>query len=116
MAKILPLAIAIMLIVASGCSKDTVNNASKDVQHDVNVVAKDVKPKAQELDLGARVTAALTANANLPKTIRVDASPTGVRLKGTVTTATQKHLAGEVAKQTLAPTDTVDNELVVKAK
>jgi len=126
MSKIVPILAAVMLVITCGCSQQSVNSANKDVQHDVSTVStdaqkgmatvsKDVKPKAQELDLGARVTTALDANANLPQTIRVDASPTGVRLKGTVTSAKQKHLAGEIAKQTLPQGDTVTNDLTVAA-
>jgi len=75
----------------------------------------EAKPQLDKLDLGARVTAALNANANLPHTIRVDADTTGVRLRGTVNDAHQKALAGKVAQQTLPAGKVVKNELTVKA-
>lgn len=107
--------VAVAIVCAAGCSDQTIDSANKDVQRDVNTIATQAKPKLAALDIGARVTAALTANSNLPHTIRVDASPNGVRLSGTVHTANQKHLAGEIAKQTIKPDQHVDNELQVNA-
>lgn len=107
--------------LACGCSQQTVNSAQNDTKHNIAVVdqqakklAEDAKPQLDKLDYGARVTAALTSNANLHGThIRVDADTNGVRLKGTVKTAEQKALAGKVAAQTLPPGKTVENDLVV---
>jgi len=112
----------ISLLWAAGCSQQTIDNANKDASHDINVAGQklkqlgdEAKPQLDKLDLGARVTAALNANANLPHTIRVDADTTGVRLRGTVNDAHQKALAGKVAQQTLPAGKVVKNELTVKA-
>jgi osmotically-inducible protein OsmY len=106
----------------SGCSHQTVQSANKDISHDVGVagqelknVGAEAKPQLDKLDLGARVTAALRANANLPNTIRVDADTNGVRLRGTVQNAKQKTLAGQIAQQTLPAGKAVQNQLTVKA-
>lgn len=107
----------------AGCSQQTLNSAQKDTAHNVAVVnkkadelAKQAKPELNKLDLGARVTAAIAANENLRGTaIRVDASPNGVTLRGSVKTAAQKTLAERVARDTLGPSKTVTNELQVKA-
>lgn len=107
----------------AGCSQQTINSAQKDTQHNVAVVnkkadelAKQAKPELNKLDLGARVTAAIAANQNLRGTaIRVDASPNGVTLRGSVKTAAQKTLAERVARDTLGPGKTVTDELQVKA-
>ena len=106
----------------AGCSQQTVQNADKDISHDVGVagqelkkVGQEAKPQMEKLDLGARVTAALKANANLPDTIRVDADTNGVRLRGTVQNPQQKALAGKIAQQTLPAGKTVENQLTVKA-
>jgi len=125
--------LALISLLWSGCSQQTINSANKDASHDLNVagqelkkvgaeakpaldkLGKEVKPQADKLDLGARVTAALNSNANLPHTIRVDADTTGVRLRGNVKDAHQKALAGKVAQQTLPDGKTVRNELTVKA-
>jgi len=113
MRRISPWWAAVVLVLGAGCSQSTINSADNDIQHDVGRVTRKAQPKLEELDLGARVTAAIQANANLPRTIRADASPTGVRLKGDVQTAKQKRLAGEIAKQTLKPGENVDNQLKV---
>lgn len=125
--------LALVTVLWTGCSQQTINSANKDASHDIsvagNVVKKigdevkpavkkldaEAKPQVDKLDLGARVTAALQSNANLPHTIRVDADTTGVRLRGTVNDAHQKALAGKVAQQTLPAGKTVSNELTVKA-
>src|SRR4051794_18671234 len=98
---------AAFAVLGSGCSQQTINSASKDVSHNIQAANREVsklgaqaKPQLNKLDLGARVTAALRANANLPRTIRVDASVTGVRLRGAVHNADQKALAGKVARET----------------
>jgi len=113
---------ALISLLWSGCSQQTINAVNKDASHDIHVagqelrkVGDEAKPQLDKLDLGARVTAALNANANLPHTIRVDADTTGVRLRGTVNDAHQKALAGKVAQQTLPAGKIVRNELTVKA-
>ena len=109
-------------VILSGCSQQSVQSTSNDISNGLQTanteakkVGQDVAPSLKKLDLGTRVTTALRANANLPDTIRVDASTTGVRLKGTVKTAEQKTLAGKVAKSTLPSGKSVDNELTVKS-
>ena len=114
-------AACIVAVAGAGCSQQTVNSAQQDAQHNLKVVdqqakklADEAKPQVDKLDLGARVSAALTSNANLRGAhIRVDASTTGVRLKGTVKSPEQKTLAGHVAKETLPAGKTVDNQLTV---
>ena len=114
--------LAVMTTLAAGCSQQTISSAQQDAKHDVAVVdqkaavvAQQIKPETQKLDLGGSVTTALQVNPNLPHTIRVDASPNGVRLRGYVHTAAQKHLAEQIAKQTVPAGKTVTNELAVKA-
>ena len=120
--KRLSFAVLVLLLSAAGCSQNTINSAAKDTQHNVAVLNKEVnraaqqaKPELNALDSGARVTAALGANANIPQTIRVDADKNGgVRLRGTVKTAQQKQLAENIAKQTLPAGKPVNDELTVK--
>ena len=108
--------------MAAGCSQKTIQSADKDTQHNIQALnqtvtqaAKNARPQLKKLDLGARVTAAITANQNLDGTaIRVDASTNGVRLRGTVKTTAQKALAGRVAQDTIGAGKTVTNELSVK--
>ena len=107
-------------LIISGCSSQSVQQTSNDISKglqsantEAKKVGQEVKPSLQKLDLGGRVTTALRANANLPDTIRVDASTTGVRLRGHVATAEQKSLASKIAKGTLPPGKSVDNELQV---
>ena len=114
--------IAACAVVLGGCSQQAVQSTSNDISNGLQSannaakqVGQEVQPSLQKLDLGGRVTAALQANANLPHTIRVDASTNGVRLRGSVKTADQKALAGKVAKSTLPPGKSVDNELTVKS-
>ncbi len=110
------------LLFSAGCSQQTINSADKDTQHNIAVVnkqvdriAKKAKPQLKKLDLGARVTTAIAANQNLAGTdIRVDADTNGVSLRGTVKTAAQKTLAGQVARDTLGPGKTVTNALSVQ--
>jgi osmotically-inducible protein OsmY len=96
-------------------TSNDISNGLQSANNAAKQVGQEVQPSLQKLDLGGRVTAALQANANLPHTIRVDASTTGVRLRGSVKTADQKALAGKVAKSTLPPGKSVDNELTVKS-
>jgi len=130
-AFIVGFAAAAMAATMSGCSQQTMNQAQQDMKHDVAVanqkaneaaqqlrpeaqkLQQKIQPQAQKLDLGARVTAALAVNANLPHTIRVDASTDGVRLRGKVKTAQQKQLAGQIAQQTVPAGKKVQNQLVV---
>jgi len=109
-------------LLLGGCSQQSVQRTSNDISNGLQTannaatkVSKEVSPSLKKLDLGARVTAALRANANLPDTIRVDAGTDGVRLKGTVDTKAQKTLAGNVAKATLPAGKSVDNELTIKS-
>ena len=115
--------VALLLITSislSGCSQETIESASRDVARNTEIVAREAKraerkarPQLTKLQLGARVTAALRANENLPKTIRVDADENGVKLRGTVKTPAQKALAGRIARDTLKEDKTVLNELKV---
>ena len=107
--------------LSAGCSQSTINGAEHDTQHNAAVVqhaadqaVKDAKPQLDKLGLGARVTAAIQANANLPKTIRVDAGDGGVKLRGKVQTAKQKALAGRIAADTLPAGKSVENDLTVE--
>ncbi|MGO8672244.1 MAG: BON domain-containing protein [Capsulimonadaceae bacterium] len=104
----------------AGCSAKSEQTTSQNVSRGVSAVGQEAnrivvqaKPALTELGLGARVTTALRANANLPDTIRVDAGVGGVRLRGQVFSMHQKALAGRVAKQTVPAGITVSNQLVV---
>ena len=115
--------LAALAFALSGCSQQTLSSAGQDAQRDAAIantkaqqIARDARPQLHKLDLGARVTAALHANANLPPTIRVDAGDNGVRLRGTVQTRAQKKLAGRIAAETLAPGQTVNNALTVQGE
>ncbi len=113
----------ISALFVSGCSQQTISSANSDANHDaaavhqaVNNAAQQAKPKLDAAGLGLRVNTAIAANQNLPhNSIRVDATATGVRLRGTVKTEQQKQLAGQVATDTLGPDKSVDNELTVSA-
>jgi len=120
------------IAVVSGCSPETVKSATHDAQQDTTIaireakrverqarpvlreVGKRVGPDLKKLDLGARATAALKLNRNLPPTIRVDASETGIRLRGTVHTLTEKRLAERVVRDTLPPGAHLSNELEIR--
>jgi len=117
------LVLSVGIIALSGCSPQTVESASRDVARNTEIVAREAKraerkarPQLNKLQLGAKVTAALVANENLPKTIRVDADENGVKLRGTVKTQAQKDMAGRIARDTLKEDKTVLNELKVKAE
>ena len=104
----------------AGCSQETLDSASRDVKKDAAIVDRETqraerkaRPQLQKLGLGARVTAALKANQNLPGTIRVDAGEDGVFLRGKVKTEAQKNLAGRIARDTLAADKSVTNDLEV---
>ena len=112
---------ALLLEAAAGCSQETLNSAQKDaaknteiVQREANRAERKARPQMNRLKMGARVTAALQANEKLPRSIRVDASDTGVRLRGTVDTAAQKERAGRIARDTLSEDRSVSNELEVR--
>lgn len=115
-------AAALLLTVGSvGCSPETVQSASRDAQKNAAVVQREAqraerkaRPQFQKANLGGRVLAALLANQNLPHTIRVDASETGVKLRGSVKTSEQKKLAERIARDTLQSGKTVQNDLVVE--
>lgn len=111
-------------LLGTGCSQQTIDSANKDAQHNITVadqkakeLADAAKPQLKKLDMAAPVTAAITTNPNLHGTeIRVDGAANGVRLKGTVKTAQQKQLAGEIARNTLKPGQTVENDLAVQGQ
>jgi len=113
-------ALAVGSLILAGCSQSTIKSAETDTHNNLatakaetNSIEARIDPDAQKLGLGARVTAALCANSNLPRTIRVDASPNAVRLKGAVQTQAQKTLAGQVAQETVPTGDTVTNAITV---
>ncbi|MBC7807345.1 MAG: BON domain-containing protein [Akkermansiaceae bacterium] len=119
------------LFTTAGCSPETVTSATKDVQRNTEIVEreanrvekkarpaiaaakKQVEPGLQKLDLGARATAALKLNRNLPQTIRVDADTDGIRLRGSVRTKEEKALAERIARDTLPADAKLRNELEV---
>ena len=125
-------AAALLFLATGGCSRQTIENAAQDTARNavvvereakraerklrptVNKVGREIKPALSKAGLGLRVKTALTASERLPKTIRVDADASGVRLVGTVRTPEQKALAGRIAAQTLGEGKTVRNELQVK--
>jgi osmotically-inducible protein OsmY len=121
-----------VLIVAGGCSRQTLEGAAQDTARNVQTaergareaertlrphvakLQKEVKPALTKAEMGLRVKTALTASEKLPKTIRVDADETGVRLRGRVRTRAEKVLAGRIAEQTLGEGKTVRNQIEVK--
>lgn len=110
-------------LLASGCSQNTIDGAAHDTQRNAAIVQRETnravnkaKPQLGKLGLGARVTAAIQANANLPKSIRVDAGDDGVKLRGNVQTEKQKALAGRIAADTLPEGKTVQNDLTVSGR
>ena len=112
------LALLTTALSLAGCSQQTLDSAQHDAQQDAAVVnretqraAKNAKPQLSKLHLGARVTAALQS-ADIHG-IRVDADTNGVSLHGTVDTAAQKARAGRIARDTLGPEKTVDNQVQV---
>ena len=125
-------ALVCVAFALAGCSPETVQNVTKDTQRNVAIAEresnrvekqlrpaiteakKQVAPTLQKLDLGGRATAALKLNRDLPSTIRVDADTNGIRLRGTVRTATEKVLAERIARDTLPKDATLRNELEVK--
>jgi osmotically-inducible protein OsmY len=107
---------------AVGCSQQTIDSATRDTAQNAQIAAREVErarkkaePQLKQLEVGARVTAALKANENLPLSIRVDADPDamGVKLRGTVKTEAQKTLAEKIARETLGPGKRVQNDLKV---
>ena len=107
---------------AIGCSQQTIESATRDTARNAQIAAREVErarkkaePQLKQLEIGARVTAALKANENLPLTIRVDADPDaqGVKLRGTVKTEAQKTLAEKIARETIGPGKRVQNDLKV---
>lgn len=109
------------IALLSGCSQETLNSAARDAQKDAAIVQREAnraekkaRPQLNKLSLGARVTAALKANQNLPSTIRVDADEDGVKLRGSVRTEAEKKLAERIARDTLSADKKVQNDLEVK--
>jgi osmotically-inducible protein OsmY len=105
----------------SGCSQETIQSVSKDTARNAEIVAREAKraekkarPTLNKLNLGARVTAAIQANQKLPRSIRVDASETGVFLRGNVKNEEQKALAERIARDTLDEKYTVQNDLKIE--
>ncbi len=110
-----------VMAFVSGCSQETIESVGKDTARNAQVVAREAKraekkarPALNKLNLGARVTAAVQANQKLPRTIRVDASETGVFLRGKVKTEEQKSLAERIARDTLDEKYTVKNDLKIE--
>lgn len=126
-----PTIAASLLCLVAGCSQQTMDSAAKDAKNDASIAQREanraerkvrpvvteakrqVAPDLKKLDLGARATAALRLNRSLPDTIRVDASETGIQLRGTVSSEADKALAGRVAGDTLPAGATLKNELTV---
>lgn len=117
------LALALLIAAAAGCSQETVESATRDTARNAQIVAREadrakrkIDPKLKQLDVGGRVTVALKANKNLPLTIRVDADPDakGVKLRGKVKTEEQSSIAERIAKETLGPDMSVQNDLRVE--
>jgi osmotically-inducible protein OsmY len=113
------LALLAPAFVLTGCSQQTLDSARHDAQQDAAVVnretqraAKNAQPQLSKLHLGARVTSSLQA-ADIHG-IRVDADTNGVSLHGTVDTAAQKARAGRIARETLGPDKTIDNQIKVR--
>jgi osmotically-inducible protein OsmY len=107
--------------VVSGCSQETLESVGKDTARNAEVVAREAKraekkvaPTLKKADLGLRVTTAIKANQKLPRSIRVDASETGVFLRGNVKTEEQKALAERIARDTLDEKYTVKNDLKIE--
>lgn len=109
-------------LVTLGCSQQTIESATRDTARNAQIVARETErakkkldPQLKQLGIGARVTAALKANENLPLSIRVDADPDaqGVKLRGTVKNDEQKKLAERVARETLGEDKRVQNDLKV---
>lgn len=134
----------LVAVVLAGCSTETIESAKKDVDRNtqavregaekvekvvkpiaevagpivkpvVDAAGKEVNKKAEQLKIGARVTVALQANENLPRTIRVDADPDGqgIKLRGYVKTAEQKKTAERIAHETLGKEKHIQNDLKI---
>ena len=94
-------------LMLSGCSQQTLDSAKQDTQRNIN----NAKPQLAKLELGSRVTAALQS-ADVHG-VRVDAGTNGVSLHGTVNSAAQKARAGRIARDTLGPDKSVQNDIQV---
>jgi osmotically-inducible protein OsmY len=110
-----------VLTCVCGCSQETLESAGKDTARNAEAVAREaqraekkVRPTLKKADLGLRVTTAIKANQKLPRSIRVDASETGVFLRGNVKTEEQKELAERIARDTLDEKYTVQNDLKIE--
>lgn len=115
------LALLSIISVVSGCSQETLESVGKDTARNAEVVAREakraekkVRPTLKKADLGLRVTTAIKANQKLPRSIRVDASETGVFLRGNVKNEEQKELAERIARDTLDEKYTVQNDLKIE--
>ena len=99
-----------LAVALCGCSQQTLQSAQNDTQH--NIAA--ARLQLAKLELGARVSAALGA-ANVHG-IRVDARTNGVSLHGTVNSAAQKARAAQIARETLGPNKSVNNQIQVSGE
>ena len=96
-----------LMLLLAGCSQQTLDSAKQDTQRNIN----NAKPQLAKLELGSRVTAALQS-ADVHG-VRVDAGTNGVSLHGTVNSAAQKARAGRIARDTLGPDKSVQNDIQV---
>ena len=110
-----------ILAAVTGCSQETLESAGKDTARNAEAVAREaqraekkVRPTLKKADLGLRVTTAIKANQKLPRSIRVDASETGVFLRGKVNSEEQKALAERIARDTLDEKYSVQNDLKIE--
>ncbi len=96
-----------LAVALPGCSQQTLDSARQDTQRNI----QSAKPQLAKLELGSRVTAALQS-ADVHG-VRVDADTNSVSLHGTVNSAAQKARAGRIARETLGPGKTVQNDIQV---
>ena len=99
-----------LLLTLPGCSQQTIDSAKQDTQRNITAA----RPQLAKLELGSRVTAALQS-ADVHG-VRVDADTNGVSLHGTVNSAAQKARAGRIARDTLGPGKTVQNDIQVSGE
>ncbi len=114
-------AAVLLLATLPGCSQRTLNSAQNDANHDATVVnqkaqeaEKQARPELDKLGMQSRVSAALAA-ANLPSTVHVRADADGVYLRGSVQSAGDKALAGQIARRALGADKKVRNEIQVSS-
>jgi osmotically-inducible protein OsmY len=96
-------------------AKPVIDAAKPVVKPVAEAVGREADRKLDQAKIGGRVLAALRVNANLPKTIRVDADADaqGIKLRGTVKTEEQKQLAERIARDTIGKDKSVQNDLKV---